>query len=269
MKSDSASTHRAIFILLLVVGVVNGCMAEKKVASGVQATDTLAGRTATNVVASSTGSGNLAPKPDSGATIQFDQEFDVQLVDSTDNEDYYFYRVQVTFAGRVDTIPGVRTFDLPVVTSDSVLHGAYYEMDGPGSGIYAYNPRTHAVSNTPLPRDAAGWDNRAMISPDAIHIAYVSQDSTGSQGIVRSWPAGAVVLATMKAPQAPSDYSFNQVWWVNRDSVEFLWHTDLGVDTKASDSRFPFLALYVQLPARRITVDTLEKAPNFRVDAEK
>ena len=240
-----------LFVTSITVWTAAGCMAEKKVASAISATDT-------------------AARPVSGATpILTDERLGVRLVDRTDTEGYYSYKVEVTLDGRVDTIPRVLTFDMPIVTPDGVLHGAAYAMDGPYAGIYSYDPRTRAVSTIPLPRDAAGWDNRVMLSPDASHIAYVGQDSTGSQGIVRTWPAAAVVLTTLKAPQAPSDYSFNQVWWVNRDSVEFLWHTDLGRETKPSDPRFPFLAIYASLPGRRFTVDTLKEPPNFRAAAER
>ena len=142
-------------------------------------------------------------------------------------------------------------------------------MDGVYAGIYSYNARSRALSRTPLPPDAARWDSEIKLSPDASHIAYIGGDSTGSQGIVRSWPAAAVVLTTMEAPQAPSDYSYNQVWWVNRDSVEFSWHTDLGRETKPTVPRFPFIAIYTSLPAKRFAVDTLEKQPNFRAEAER
>ena len=260
-----------LFVALTIVGTLAACLTEKKGAPAIQTADT-----AVSLVSDSTSGSAQIPAQNQlqvpaqrPGQIPADSTVGIRLVDTTDTEGYYSYKVEVTLAGRVDTVPGVRTFDMPVVTPDGVLHGAAYAMDGPYAGIYFYDPRTRAVSKIPLPRDAAGWDNRVMLSPDASHIAYVGQDSTGSQGIVRTWPAAAVVLTTMKAPQAPSDYSFNQVWWVNRDSVEFLWHTDLGVETKPSDPRFPFIAIYASLPTRRFTVDTLEKPPNFRTAAKR
>jgi hypothetical protein len=66
-----------------------------------------------------------------------------------------------------------------------------------------------------------------------------------------------------------SHHSYDQVWWVNLDSVEFSWHTDLGRDTKPSDPRFPFIAIYTSLPARRFTVDTLKEQPNFRTAGKR
>ena len=56
---------------------------------------------------------------------------------------------------------------------------------------------------------------------------------------------------------------------MNRDSVEFSWHTDLGRETKPTVPRFPFIAIYTSLPAKRFAVDTLEKQPNFRAEAER
>jgi hypothetical protein len=137
-------------------------------------------------------------------------------------------------------------------------------MAGEYEGIYSYDPRARTLSRTPLPPDAAGWSSEVKLSPDAAYIAYIAGDSTGWRGIVRSWPTTAVVFTTPSAPQAPSDYSFNQVWWVNRDSVEFSWHTDLGPQTKPSDPRFPFIAIYASLSGKRVRVDTLKEQPNFR-----
>jgi hypothetical protein len=51
--------------------------------------------------------------------------------------------------------------------------------------------------------------------------------------------------------------------------VEFSRHTDLGRDTKPSDPRFPFIAIYTSLPARRFTVDTLKEQPNFRTAGKR
>lgn len=263
-----------MFVALMTVWTAAACIAEKKVASATSATDT-AHTTATSTATASTTTTSTVTtdttgKPASDATlIATDQGIGLRLVDRTETEEYYAYKVEVTLAGRVDTIPGVLTFDIPVVTPDSVLHGPLYTMDENYAGIYSYDPRTRTLSKIPLPRDAAGWASEVKLSPDASHIAYIAGDSTGWQGIVRSWPAAAVVLATMKAPQAPSDHSYNQVWWVNRDSIEFSWHTDLGRETKATVPRFPFIAIYTSLAAKRFTVDTLEKPPNFRTPGER
>ena len=260
-----------LFVALTIVSALAACLTEKKVAPAIQTADT-----AVSLVSDSTSGPAQIPAQNAlqvpaqrPGQIPADSTVGIRLVDTTETEEYYAYKVEVTLAGRVDTIPGVLTFDIPVATSDGVLHGPLYTMDGNYAGIYSYDPRTRALSTIPLPRDAAGWASEVKLSPDASHIAYVGQDSTGSQGIVRTWPAAAVVLVTMKAPQAPSDHSYNQVWWVNLDSVEFSWHTDLGRETKPSDPRFPFIAIYTSLPARRFTVDTLKEQPNFRTAAKR
>jgi len=260
-----------LFVALTIVSALAACLTEKKVAPVIRAADT-----AVRLVSDSTSGPAQIPAQSplqipaqSRGQIPADSTVGLRLVNKTETEEYYAYKVEVTLAGRVDTIPGVLTFDLPIATSDGVLHGPLYTMDGDYAGIYSYDPRTRAVSTIPLPRDAAGWASEVKLSPDASHIAYIAGDSTGSQGIVRSWPAAAVVFTTMKAPQAPSDHSYNQVWWVNPDSVEFSWHTDLGRETKPSDPRFPFIAIYASLPARRFTVDTLKEQPNFRTAAKR
>jgi hypothetical protein len=193
-----------------------------------------------------------------------DQGIRVRLVDTTETEQYPALKVEVRLAGRVDTIPGVLTFDTPVITPDGALNGPNYTRDGVYSGIYSYDPRTRALSQIRLPADAARWDSEVKLSPDALHIAYIGGDSAGARGIVRSWPAAAFVLKTMQAPTPASDYSFDQVWWVNPDSVEFSWRVDLGPKTKPPASRFAFVAVYASLPAKRFTVDTLERQPRLR-----
>jgi hypothetical protein len=260
-----------LFVALTIVGALAACLTEKKVAPAIQAADT-----AVRVVSDSASGPARSPPQNplqipaqSPGQIAGDSALGLRLVDATETEEYYAYKVEVTLAGSVDTIPGVLTFDLPVATSDGVVHGPVYTMDGDYAGIYSYNPRTRTVSTIPLPRDAAGWASEVKLSPDASHIAYIAGDSTGWQGIVRSWPAAAVVLTTMKAPQAPSDHSYNQVWWVNLDSVEFSWHTDLGRETKPTDPRFPFIAIYASLPAKRFTIDTLQTQPNFRTASKQ
>jgi hypothetical protein len=253
------------------------CVAEKNVASALKATDTLvateaSARTSTTIVAASSTATDSGVKSVSGAEprVSADQKVGMRLVDRIETDHYYASKVEVTFAGRVDTIPGVLTFDMPVVASDRVLHGPNINMDEHYVGIYFYDPRTRALSNIPLPNDASGWDSEVKLSPDASHIAYVGGgDSTGDRGIVRSWPAAAVVFTTMSAPQAPSDHSYNQVFWVNSDSVEFAWHTDLGRETKPTVPRFPFIAIYASLAARRFKADTLEKPPNFQAAAQR
>ncbi len=217
-----------LFVASMTVFTLAACIAEKKASSTINATDSAAAGAAatstptTDVAASSTAATDTAADPGSDtAEVSTDQKVEIRLVDTTETEHYYALKVEVTLAGRVDTIPGVLTFDMPVVTSDRVLHGPNITMEEHYAGIYSYDPRTRALSNIPLPRDASGWASEVKLSPGASHIAYIGGwvDSTGSQGIVRSWPSAAVVLRTMRALQAPSDYSYNQVLWVNRDSV--------------------------------------------------
>lgn len=147
----------------------------------------------------------------------------VRLVDTTATEEYSALKVEVRTPGRIDTIVGVLTFDRPVITADGLLHGPTYTMDGDYRGIYTYNTRSRQVSHAPLPDDAMRWDSEVKLSPDGTHIAYLGSDSAGSRGIVRTWPAGIIVLSTKSAPPPASDFSFNAVRWENPDSVKFSW----------------------------------------------
>ncbi|HMJ19687.1 MAG TPA: hypothetical protein VK478_14990 [Gemmatimonadaceae bacterium] len=265
-----------VFVASVSLWTLAACVPEKNVESAINTTDTLvaterAARTSTTIVAASSTATDTGVKSVSGAVprVPADQKVGMRLVDTVETDHYYASRVEVTFAGRVDTIPGVLTFDMPVVASDRALHGPNIDMEEHYVGIYSYDPRTRVLSNMPLPDDASGWASEVKLSPDASHIAYVGGDSTGDRGIVRSWPAAAVVFTTMSAPQAPSDYSYNQVWWVSSDSVEFAWHIDLGRETKPAVPRFPFIAIYASLTARRFKADTLEKPPNFQAAAQR
>ncbi len=264
--------RRLLFVASLSIGTASACISEKKVGAAISATDTTpsdtaATRAATRSIRATRAEIDTPPNyVVDTVLIPTNQAIRIRLVDMTETEEFFAYKVEVRLAGRVDTIPGVLTFDLPVIAPDGLLRGPAYARDAHYAGLYAYDPGTRALSNIPLPSDAEGWASEVKLSPDGSHIAYIGGfgDSTGSQGIVRTWPEAKVVLMTMKAPQAPSDQSFDQVWWVNRDSVEFSWHTDLGPATKPSDPRFPFIAIYTSLRAKRFTVDTLTEQPNFR-----
>jgi hypothetical protein len=257
-------------VALATVSILAACTSEKKLASTIQPTVTAAKAVSSEIAVRDSTPTVAAPidtatKTNSdSATIRADQRMSVRLVDTTETEQYPALKVEVKLAGRVDTIPGVLTFDTPVITSDGALHGPNYTMDGVYSGIYSYDPRARDLSQIRLPADAARWDSEVKLSPDASHIAYIGGDSAGARGIVRSWPAAAIVLETMQAPTPPSDFSSDQVWWVNPDSVEFSWRADLGPKTTPPAPRFVFLAVYASLPAKRFTVDTLERQPRLR-----
>ena len=258
------------FVAVVTVSILAACTSEKKPASAIQTTDTAA-KAVSSEIAATDSTPTVAAAIDTAtkiisdsATIRADQGMGVRLVDTTETEEYPAMKVEVKLAGRVDTIPGVLTLDTPVITPDGALQGPNYTKDGEYSGVYSYDPRTRALSQIRLPADAARWDSEVKLSPDASHIAYIGGDSAGARGIVRSWPAAAIVLKTMQAPTPASDFSFDQVWWVNPDSVEFSWRVDLGPKTQPPAPRFVFLAVYASLPAKRFTVDTLQGQPRFR-----
>jgi hypothetical protein len=261
------------------------CLSEKKLASTIETTGTTAKTVGSEILASdSTPTATAAPVTaatvtaatdtatkvvSDSAQTPADNGVTVRLVDTTETEQYLALKVEVKFAGRLDTIPGVLTFDTPVITADGLLHGPNYARDGVYAGIYSYDPRRRALSQIRLPADAARWDSEVKLSPDASHIAYIGGDSAGARGIVRSWPTAAIVLKTRQAPTPASDYSFNQVWWASRDSVEFSWRVDLGPKKKPPEHRFAFVVVYAPLAARQFAVDTLFEQPRLRDDEKR
>lgn len=239
-------------LLLCVVHVAAACSKVEKdrgVASSVSASSSTENATPNAVVSV------RAYPPDSVSA---------SLVDTTETEQYRAFKVEVTSPRGVDTIPDVLTFDPPVVTPDGLLHGPTYTTGGDYRSIYSYNPRTRELSHEPLPEDARRWDSEVKLSSDATHIAYVGYDSTGSLGIVRSWPAAKIVLTTKSAPQPGGDYSFNAVWWETADSVEFSWRIDLH--KTINDGRLEATAFVLtggSLSKGPSPLDTLEQQPRL------
>lgn len=188
----------------------------------------------------------------------------VSLVDSTETEQYSALKVEVASPGRIDTVPDVLTFDRPVITPDGLLRGPTYTMGGDYRSIYSYNTRSREVSHEPLPEDAKRWDSEVKLSPDATHIAYIAYDSAGSRGIVRTWPAGKIVITTKSAPQPAGDYSFNGVWWENPDSVEFSWRIDLHKTiNERRDEATAFVLTGASLSKGASPLDTLAQQPRL------
>lgn len=186
----------------------------------------------------------------------------VRLVDSTQTEQYIAVKVEVTSPGRVDTIPGVLTFDLPSRTIDGVLHGPIYTFEGEYDGIYSYHPITRAFTRRALP-DEVKWDSEVKLSPDAKHVAYIAGGPGGGRGKVLTWPGGEPVLETIAAPSPAGDFSFSQVAWATPDSVQFSWDVDFG-NTARENGQFAFIAVYGSLRAKRQKTDTLREQPDFR-----
>ena len=261
---------RDILLLALLIGcALAGCASEKKAESPtpvpgatVPPSDTTPKPVADSARAVSD---HVAPTavPVDTSTIA-EAPIDVRLVDRTQTDEYDAYKVEVKIGGKIDTIPGVLTFDMPVTTADGVLHGPIYTMDGEYRGIYSYEPRTRAISEIALPPDAARWDSEVKLSPDGAHIAYMGGDSTGEHGIIRTWPAVAIVLKTPSASGVPGDYSFNQVRWATRDSVAFSWRANVSPKIDGSELKIGFVRVYTSLSTRRFAVDTLQKQPVLR-----
>ena len=265
----SRQVRRWLFVTALIAGA--GACAEKKAESPLPVPDgvprnrdTTLATVATSTPAAGDHGAVFGLPVDSQGTPR--ESIGVRLVDTTETEEYSAYKIEVTLGGKIDTIPGVLTFDMPVITADGVLHGPIYTMDGEYRGIYSYEPRTRAISETPLPSDAARWDSEVKLSPDAAHIAYMGGDPTGEHGIIRTWPAAAVVLTTPSATGVPGDFSYNQVRWASRDSVAFSWRANVSPKTDGSELKIRFMRVYTSLSTRRFAVDTLQEQPNLRDD---
>lgn len=158
----------------------------------------------------------------------------VQLVDSIpwENElgEGFLRRVEVRIGSRVDTLPGVLTSELPVVSPESVLSGFAYEADGI-TAAYAYDARRRRFTWLRLPEDFNPYYSAPSISPDARHLAYVivPGNSTASAS-VRSWPGRRLVWRsdTVQIP-ATDARDLTLTRWISPDSSEAYIAT--GVST--------------------------------------
>lgn len=130
-------------------------------------------------------------------------------------------RVEVRTASRVDTIRGVRTFDLPIVMGDTMLRGFAYKDDRIAFG-YEYNVRSRRMRRVSIPADMSIAMSGAALSPDGRHVAYVTSISGPlGYGIVRAWPGGEPMLRSRSVEVPATDNAGgNQVRWLAADTVE-------------------------------------------------
>lgn len=170
------------------------------------------------------------PKDDVGAiapaSARESEEGRVSLIDSTRRGDpddetgfgWVDYGVAVASTGVVDTIPGIRVIERPVLVGDTAVWGWTVENGRPEEG-FAYDVRSKRLRRHALPRDLfAGVD--VALSPDARHLAYIARtfDTLFAATIV-AWPSGARVARAPWALGYPGDAHYSSVEWC--DSKRF------------------------------------------------
>ena len=189
-----------------------------------------------------TGCAARAPLPAFvGAPIQ------VQLVDSVpwvdEVSEGVLRRVELRYAGRTDTIPGVLTTSVPVQVGPSTVLGIAYEADA-AKYVFEYDVARSQSSFHKLPRDVNPYFSVPAFSPDGRHLAYVviPGDATG-WAITRTWPQGDLVWQSpvVKAP-ATDATGGNHVRWISPGMAEVFieigevtgrtWYRVLGSATE-------------------------------------
>lgn len=194
----------------------------------------------------------------------------VRLVDSARTgdelgmEEVVSYRVEVTAAGRRDTLPGVRVQRVPVSAPDGVVHGVAVGPEGQAVGTFRYDPATRQLTRAPAPADASPFFSELALSPDARHVAYVAQESepvVRLWGAVRSWPDGRVVARATPAPGYPSDVNYSKVRWVGPDTYEVVYRVDELPGPDPALAAGPWLRMRGSTRGGSPRVDTLAAAP--------
>lgn len=157
-----------------------------------------------------------------------------RLVDSLpweDNEwglEGVLYRVEITLAGRVDTLPAVFTKDLPVLTNDTVVLGLNYEQDRVTS-VFQYDPISKELDSIHMPErleDFQSYFSRPSFSPNGNYLAYVAYAGGGAQAVVRNWPELEIVFDGPNVEIPPTDFVVNDTKWLN--DATFALAVDLG-----------------------------------------
>lgn len=183
----------------------------------------------------------------------------VRLVDSIpfedDISDGVLRRVEVRSGGRLDTVPGVLTEQVPLVVGDTAVIGFAFKEGGISAG-FRYDPQTRRLSRTPMPRDATTVLSAPSFSPDGRHIAYVAFTNAKGWATVRTWPGAEPVLRSgvVEVPATDSPGG-NLVRWLAADTVEFFVETGATTDSAWHHVR---AALN---PARILSADTVYTFP--------
>jgi hypothetical protein len=222
------------------------------------------------VSASACSKGNNPGVVDSGATVATPASSKsahpasspiVRLVDSLDDgapgdPAFPTYRVQVTVNGRTDTIAAVRTHTEPLVGPDGRVYGFGHEYRRLANG-YIYTPDTRALATYPTPPGVGSVESHVSISPDARHIAYISEECArpiAACGVVRSWPAAKLIAETPGQPWCEGDEDYNDVRWLDDNRAEFIF---------CPKHRFWIYAL-VAVDTRLVKLDTLASKPDWK-----
>jgi hypothetical protein len=176
------------------------------------------------------------------------------------------YRVRVTTATRIDTIPGVRTMTLPGVGTDGNVYLFAYDNSGFLTHAYSYDPTTRKLTDIPVPPDIDEFAAHLTVSPDARHVAYIAPDSATSYAVgrVRSWPAGKLIAQTPPEPRYEGDINYNDLRWIDADRVEFVYRSGRAIERSTTGPRELWIHAIVGVNAREVKVDSLASKPEWK-----
>lgn len=135
---------------------------------------------------------------------------------------YVWYRVSVAHDGRVDTLPGVMTDQMPLADARGGLLGIAFDSSGAVATAYHFDPATRRTERLALPRDISPCYSEATFSPLGDYLAYVAQSSEAVESaVIVRWPDLGEVVRVQAGPGFPSDVNFNHLRWVSDSEAEF------------------------------------------------
>jgi len=169
------------------------------------------------------------------------------------------FRVEVQSAASRDTVPLVRVATLPGVSSAGKVHLIGYNGDGNlPDDARVYDPRTRALTVCHLPLEIEVRSQYASISPDARHVAYISEDNAVSQnfGVVRKWSDTTLVVKTAPEPSHTSDeVDYNGARWLDANHAEFVY--------RSGRAKSLWIHATVSVADRKVTLDSLSSRPGW------
>ncbi|HYJ79622.1 MAG TPA: hypothetical protein VEW03_08490 [Longimicrobiaceae bacterium] len=158
----------------------------------------------------------------------------VRLVDSipwsSDMSEGVLHRIEVRYGSRVDTIPRVHTYELPLLASNGRIIGFAYQQDQVTSA-FEYHPRSRELRVRALPPDLNPVFSAPALAPDGRHLAYVviPGDGTG-WAMVRTWPRLGLVVQSAPVQVPATDSPGNLVRWLSQDAFEVYVETGYATD---------------------------------------
>jgi hypothetical protein len=179
---------------------------------------------------------------------------DSSTVESCDREGMTVWRLEAQSGTRRDTLRRIMQ-PLPVVVSESLVHGLLAARRVCEVRLFEYNGNTGRITLNHLPADAWAYFTDVSPSPDGRYLLYLATTTRGEEALaIRRWPAAAVVLEGPWRNGCECDVDRHHACWVSADSFEL--GTRIGL-------RDRYERVSGSVSARRIHVDTLVAPPTY------